>query len=603
METTQRRRLTRALSDHSRPTDRHRDYPAQGRGRHPFRRLSPATGGPPLLPRRTLTAVGFPLCLLILLILSLFSTKSAAGFSGNADEPRALSRYSDDPRLDKSISLIAWAEPLEDVLARLSRDTGIELTFLGRDVGDQRVTAVLKDQPLRRAQALLAETLGLSWMRESHGSAYRYILFEDARSRKEEEALRDRARRQFEQGLRRVVDSLNWSPEEVAKRLPKGSDWASWLGQPFRRTAFGMLGILSPPAWQQLMQTGQLSIPFDQLSPENRRVVLKYVDEANQHRLADDLEQGTPGRHHLGDVTQPGGKIGFNVFGGAPPGPDSSLDFVIDPSDGHHGGSGLGLGYTPEELRRLREEDTPPPFQRAKGAEPEPGPRVTVTWKQKPDRWEEVLKAVVEGGHLQVVSDSYLYHWWEWNMDLPDAAALHDRPLSEVLDKIAVPFLYVWRRDSDVYLFRQRNWYLEKQHNVPERDLRRWRKHLREVGRLELADLAELVLLTDRQLRNVDGAGVPVDAVRSHQSLLRLFAALTPLQKERLDTSGLALRDLIPAQTALLLAWKPVSTMPAGTRLRLRRQTDAAVFSLAADATVPQEERVPLEKARPAGGG
>src|SRR5438067_11125396 len=112
-------------------------------------------------------------------------------------------------------------------------------------------------------------------------------------------------------------------------------------------------------------------------------------------------------------------------------------------------------------------------------------------------------------------------------MDLPDAAVLRDQPLSEVLDRIAEPFLCVWRRDGDVYLFRQRNWFLEKQHNVAERDLRRWRRHLREQGRLELADLAELALLTDRQLRNVDGAGIPVHAVRSHQPLLRLFAALT----------------------------------------------------------------------------
>src|SRR5438067_12130297 len=112
-------------------------------------------------------------------------------------------------------------------------------------------------------------------------------------------------------------------------------------------------------------------------------------------------------------------------------------------------------------------------------------------------------------------------------MDLPDAAVLRDRPLSEVLDRIAEPFLYVWRRDGDVCLFRQRNWFLEKQHNVPERDLRRWRRHLREESRLALSDLAELPLLTDRQRRNVDAAGIPVDAVRSHQPLLRLFAALT----------------------------------------------------------------------------
>src|SRR5206468_2987809 len=43
--------------------------------------------------------------------------------------PRLAARFADDPRLDQKISLTAWAEPLEDLLARLRRETGVQLTF------------------------------------------------------------------------------------------------------------------------------------------------------------------------------------------------------------------------------------------------------------------------------------------------------------------------------------------------------------------------------------------------------------------------------------------------------------------------------------------
>jgi hypothetical protein len=83
----------------------------------------------------------------------------------------------DDPRLDQRNNLTAWAESLEDVLARLSRETGVKLAFAGHDIGDQRINAVLEDQPLRRGQELLAETLGLSWLRDRKAPGYRYVLY------------------------------------------------------------------------------------------------------------------------------------------------------------------------------------------------------------------------------------------------------------------------------------------------------------------------------------------------------------------------------------------------------------------------------------------
>src|SRR5205807_1728971 len=116
-------------------------------------------------------------------------------------------------------------------------------------------------------------------------------------------------------------------------------------------------------------------------------------------------------------------------------------------------------------------------------------------------------------------------------------SALRDRPLVEVLDQITEPFFYAWRRDGDVYLFRQRNWFIEKQHNVPERDIRRWLGHLKADGRLTLADLSELALLTDRQRNHVWHRDIPTGNTSGHREVLRLYAALNSLQRGRLETT------------------------------------------------------------------
>jgi hypothetical protein len=185
-------------------------------------------------------------------------------------------------------------------------------------------------------------------------------------------------------------------------------------------------------------------------------------------------------------------------------------------------------------------------------------------------------------------------------MSLPDATALRDRPLTEVLDEVAPPFFYVWRREGDVYHFRHRNWFLEKRHNVPARDLRRWHAHLNARERIGLEHLAELALLSRRQPGMVHHTGVPTDAALAQGAVLRLYAALDPFQRARLETAGLRLGALRAPQAELLRAWKPAATADSGARLGLRREPEAVVFTLATGEGVLQEERVPLERRREA---
>jgi hypothetical protein len=515
------------------------------------------------------------------------------------DGPARPEPFADDACLDTKVSLTVWAEPLEDLLGRVSRESGVQLLFEGRDVGDQRVNIVVRDQPLRRLQRLLAEDLDLYWRRERRRSTYRYVLFQDVRSGKQEQQLLSRARDQFEEGVRRLVASLQLTPDQVETLRAQNAGWARRLTDPARRQAVELLSRLGPPRWDRLMETGRVEMPFESLSPADQERVRQYVEVSNEQRDRDDEAGGTPGGSHIGDVTAPGGKVAINVFGGVPAGPDSTLDFGIYPAHGNIGGHGLGLGFTDDERRALREAFAPPGFEAEKRNPPaDGGPRVTVTWKEQPSRWEKVLEAAVEGAKLQVVSDAYLYQWWEENMDLPEASTLRDRPLAEVLDQISAPFFRAWRRDGDVYLFRDRNWFLEKQHNVPERDLRRWRGHLQALGRLELEDLVDLALLTWRQLRMVGQersdarVGIPTEIISGHGAVLRLYAALNPFQRARLETTGVPVGELNAQQGELLHTWK--QTAEDDEWMRMRREAGAVMFLLGANGTATEEERVLL---------
>jgi hypothetical protein len=553
---------------------------------------------PLFAPRRRTASI-----LLLVGVLCLLSITAAAGRTFGEDGRIAATpyiRFADDARLDQKVSVTAWAEPLEDLLAQLSRQTNVQLLFEGCDVGDQRVHVILNDQPLRRVQTLLAEDLDLYWRRERKGAAYRYVIFQDLRSRKQEAELRSRAREQFEEGVRRLVDSLKLTPEQIEKLRGQSAGWARRLTDPGRRRAVELLSRLGPSRWDRLMETGRVEMPFESLSPADQELVRQYVEVSNQQRDREDEARGTPGENHIGDVAAPGGKVRIVVFGGVPAGPDSTLDFEIAPADGRLGGHGLGLGFADDERRALREAFTPPGFEKKKrNPPPGGGPRVTVTWKKKPERWEEVLKSVAEAAGLEVVSDSFLYQWWEENMDLPEAAALAGRPLEEVLDRIAAPYFYAWRREGEVYLFRNRNWFLEKQHNVPERDLRRWRELAKTTGRVGVEILVDLAPLSRRQLRNVRNAGIPTDSVLAHQAVLRLYAALSPLQRERLQTTGVPVRELSASQIELLRAWKSAAVATGETQLRVRRERDSVVFSLNTDGVPSQEERVLLERSAP----
>src|SRR5947208_17095329 len=80
---------------------------------------------------------------LILLVGCAWLAVPGLAAPGGSSGEAAIERFADDARLGQKITITAWAEPLEDLLAGLSRQTGVRLEFDGRDVGDQRVNLLL----------------------------------------------------------------------------------------------------------------------------------------------------------------------------------------------------------------------------------------------------------------------------------------------------------------------------------------------------------------------------------------------------------------------------------------------------------------------------
>jgi hypothetical protein len=513
---------------------------------------------------------------------------------------RLVARFAADPRLDQELSITAWSEPLEDLLARLGRQTGVPLRFEGSEIGDQRVNVVLKEQSLARTLALLAETLDLYWRREGKASRYRYVLFQDAASHRREEERIASARERFEAGIYRMVDALKLTPQGI-EELRATCGWAWHLEDPVRRLAIEIVGRLAPTHLKRALQTGESELPFDSLSPGDQALVLRFVEAANAAREKTILERGfPPGSHIIGDMTRPGSSVCIKVLGGTPVGWGSFIDLCLEAADGRGSYYGVSPGHTDAEEHALEKELLPPGFEKPRSeAQPDTEPTVRVTWTRWEEKtflpWEEVLKAVAEGADLQIIGDSYLYYWWEQNSLLPSASALQNRPLAEVLDGIAPPFFYVWRREGDVYLFRHRNGWVEKRHNVPERDLRHWRERLKDGGRLTLDDLSQVALLTERQRGIVNHRGIPTQAAGRYRAVLCLYAALDSVQRGRLETTGLPLRDLRAPQIDLLRAWKPDLAANREGRLWLRREAEAVLFTLTTEGKARFDERVPME--------
>ena len=182
--------------------------------------------------------------------------------------------------------------------------------------------------------------------------------------------------------------------------------------------------------------------------------------------------------------------------------------------------------------------------------QPEREPKVTTA---------DALEALHRDTGLPIISDFYtrLYR--------PEAAAMKNRPLFDVLDDLGDTMRLRWHRDSSWLQFRSTTFYDDRRKEVPNRLLFRWASSrrqqagTREVGGLTLDELVEIAQLPNAELDGDDMAegaqecwGLREwDLARSSvlRPHLRFLASFTPAQRqEAMSPAGLPFTRMTLAQ-------------------------------------------------------
>jgi hypothetical protein len=175
--------------------------------------------------------------------------------------------------------------------------------------------------------------------------------------------------------------------------------------------------------------------------------------------------------------------------------------------------------------------------------------------------WDQALAAVARAAQINVISDSYLRP----TVFQPAGAGapVGGATLGEVLDRLAEHYGYVWWKDGDFYLFRNRMWAEEGRVAVPQRLLTALGRGLAASDRLPSPTLAALGGLTDEQVLTLQmygsAGGRPYAPAESFdlneaqllQSCLVLFAQLDEPQREMARETGVPFAVMNASQQAL----------------------------------------------------
>lgn len=158
--------------------------------------------------------------------------------SGPAHQARVASRTAAldaEPRLAAAVTLRVRQAPLCDVLAQVSRDTGVPLEP-SEDTADERVSLFVRGRPAREVLAKVAEHLDYTWVWQTRRGTRTLVLIQDLAAKRRElalrggserdvAALREQVERRLEEAGAPEAQALRRQPrEERLKRLAQAED-------------------------------------------------------------------------------------------------------------------------------------------------------------------------------------------------------------------------------------------------------------------------------------------------------------------------------------------------------------------------------------------
>ncbi|MFN3649635.1 MAG: hypothetical protein ACK47B_08635 [Armatimonadota bacterium] len=501
-----------------------------------------------------------------------------------------------DPKLAERITLRLRKAPLSRVLKEVSRETGAALSA-SAEVADEPAMLYVTDRPASEVLRQLALLFNYRWARRRINGAPTWQLYQDLKSRKEEEALRDGGRAR---ALAALQSSLG---EELRKTLEDPF--------PHRRSLLLAASLLRREHWQALAE-GEL-------------LYFSSPSEPGSLPLAPEIAAGLrPGFYGENAVVRP--TVGWRIrisLDLEPRGGQWTATLRAQASTIAAEGS---TGPTPSGVSDLHLHGSDDP---AVAERPLPGGA-----ESHANSWREhqLLGRVLPAEELKLKSGAVLQPFdtafdlaERGRIDVIAAAYHHPSTLGSSPAPPSEQALYAelqsWRfwsyrwRTSDAMdagaapflLLRSRSWFLIRESEVPERVIQQWAGHLASRQSVSLDDATALALaLNDGQLRQLplrlDEEGIRLSRQIDSPDLLRCYGSLLPGQRAQLRAGGEVPYAAWPAsarrywrriERGFRLGWlNEAPPAPANGRLRLRERQVQLVVAERSPEEVRYEYRV-----------
>ena len=461
----------------------------------------------------------------------------------------------DNPLLQEKITLEATDRPLSDCLAELSSKLKVELSATSQ-VADQRVTLRIANQPLyllmERLPALLSHApprpRGYYWekLERPVGSRPVFNLWRDLRSVQEEEYLRGYPRREAGVLLRDLRNLSRLTPKE---RLQYKGDYPYLRFPGISPTEDGPEGkALKGLTDEQLeaLLSGE-KIPLDPALFANEISAYKKRQRDDQTRVyAVALSQGLA-------VPEPPDvlpALSLSLLDENGESPNQTAKYELRLQGITAAGTVLDVYDTNQSRDPSRTMMPILPTAKVGSPQIDLTPLLedkTVTRSQREDVGFN-LQALAKAAHLDIYQEDFFSRGATWGYDTPGLTNLKGT-LPQLIAAICAEWNYHAEKIGDDYVFWSRTWALDRETDVPERFVAKWRSKIQKQGALTLEDNAEIAAsLTWPQVKFTLKTALPDcgrwDSLKAYKTL-RLIGLLQPAEREAaFSADGLALSSL-----------------------------------------------------------
>jgi hypothetical protein len=449
--------------------------------------------------------------------------------------------WTDDPRLERRITLAQTRVTLEELLRAASGEAGLFLIATSEKrawkVREMPVSVHVREITVREFMRQLAALLDFTWSRAGEEGRWTYTIWQGANARdREARALRSREDERTAR-LRSGWDALTsalaglqkMSPSEIEKAAESDPLFQFAARDPVGRPYTALIGSLGPGVVESVLSGRDYSVPFSALPPAQQQNLQDLMNgmrqfaqkldpsgraagdgaEVDWNRVTLRVSPVPPGVAHSEMV--PGGFLGMIQLSGDPSlrGMMSAFPILNPTSDVAkmlaRAVVRVHAGEDPQSVfeqmgREMGESLTRAASGRQETQKPDSAeldPLLAQEIELRPQEGQQdaggALAELPEKAGLNVFAEA----WRQPGAQL----RVHRGRVADILAALAGAFRCEWELDGSSIRLRSRNWAERRAAMVPKADIEYWKQVVEDNGTLPLDDLAHIArVYTPEQL-------------------------------------------------------------------------------------------------------